>query len=247
MATQVTELNAVAPPSGRLQCWVESLLLGLGVPAAIWAVSRLINSSIPAAVHGTREQRFFYWLIAGAIVEWLFVAILWFVLRRRKLSLSSLGVWRFGTWPAWLAALLIAFLTIASNLRFFPRMHIPIANAFLPHGFHLLAALIIGITAGFCEEVLFRGFLMTEFASAGYGKAMQVLMPGVAFGLSHAGYLNQGFLAWLGIVVPTAIVGMIWGIAYLLGRRSLVPTMVAHFLNDSTALPWITFFMITAR
>jgi hypothetical protein len=32
-----------------------------------------------------------------------------------------------------------------------------------------------------------------------------------------------------------------------LGRRSLFPVMVAHFLNDATALPWIVFVMITAR
>jgi membrane protease YdiL (CAAX protease family) len=71
-------------------------------------------------------------------------------------------------------------------------MHIPIAYAFMPLGFHLVAALLLGITAGFCEEVQFRAFLMTEFANASYGKVMQVLMPGVAFGLAHAGYLNQG-------------------------------------------------------
>ena len=104
---------------------------------------------------------------------------------------------------------------------------------------------MMGITAGFCEEVLFRAFLMTEFANAGYGKLAQVLIPGVAFGLSHAGYLNQGFLPWLGIAIPTAFLGMMWGVAYLLGRRSLVPAIVAHFLNDATALPWISFFMVT--
>ena len=42
----------------------------------------------------------------------------------------------------------------------------------MPPGFHLVAALLLGITAGFCEEVLFRAFLMTEFANqlqkAGY-------------------------------------------------------------------------------
>ena len=86
---------------------------------------------------------------------------------------------------------------------------------------------------------------MTEFAGAGYGKVTQVLGPGIAFGLAHAGYLNQGFLPWLGIMLPTAFLGMMWGVAYLLGRRSLVPSMVAHFLNDATALPWITFFMVT--
>jgi hypothetical protein len=89
-----------------------------------------------------------------------------------------------------------------------------------------------------------RAFLMTEFANAVYGRVMQVLIPGIAFGLAHAGYLNQGFLPWLGIMLP-AFLGIMWGIAYLLGLRSLLPVMVAHFLNDSTALPWIAFFMVT--
>ena len=55
------------------------------------------------------------------------------------------------------------------------------------------------------------------------------------------------FIVWLGIMLPTAFLGMMWGIAYLLGRRSLVPSMVAHFLNDATALPWILFFMVAMR
>ena len=247
MATQAWGGKTVTPSPGRLQCWVESLILALGIPAAIWAVSKLISVSIPAAVHGSPEQRFVFWLSGGVVVEWLFVIGLWFALRSRGLSFRDLGVWRLGTWPAWVVALIFAALSIGSNLRLLPRMHIPISYAFLPHGFHLLAALAMGITAGFCEEVLFRAFLMTQFANAGYGKAMQVLMPGLAFGLSHAGYLNQGFLVWLGIMLPTAFLGMIWGIAYLLGRRSLVPTLVAHFLNDATALHWIIFFMITAH
>src|ERR1700738_579458 len=248
MVTQVSRVvKGVAAPDSRLQCWVESLLLGLGIPSAILVVSKIIAVSIPAAVHGSPEQRFFFWFIAGVIVEWLFVIGVWLVLRRRGLSFKELGVWRLGTWPAWLVALMFAALSIGSNLRLLPRMHVPISSAFLPHGFHLFAALTLGITAGVCEEVLFRAFLMTEFARAGYGKAMQTIIPGLAFGLAHAGYLNQGFLVWLGIGVPTAFLGMMLGLAYLLGRRSLIPVMVAPFLNDATALPWIVFVMITAR
>ena len=74
-----------------------------------------------------------------------------------------------------------------------------------------------------------------------YGRlwqVLQVLMPGIAFGLAHASYLNQGFLVWLAIMLPTALPGMLWGVAYLLRRRSLVPTIVAHFLNDATESPW---------
>jgi len=232
-------------PSGRLTCWTESLIIGLGVPGTIWVISKIISSSIPAAVNGSPAQRFLLWILGGAIVEWAIVIAVWFRLRARGSSFKDIGAWRFGTWPAWLMALLFAALSIGSSLRLLPRMHIPISYAFMPHGFHLTAALLMGITAGFCEEVLFRAFLMTEFASAGYGKVTQVLVPGAAFGLAHAGYLNQGFLPWLGIMLPTAFLGMMWGVAYLLGRRSLVPSMVAHFLNDATTLPWIIFFMVT--
>jgi len=245
MGTHVSRVQTASPAPSRLVCWLESLIVGLGIPGAIWIISKLISLSIPAAVHGSAAQRFLLWILGGVIVEWVFVVVVWFVLRSRGSSFKDIGVWRFGTWPAWVVALLFAALSISSNLRFLPRMHIPISYAFMPRGFHLVAALLLGITAGFCEEVLFRAFLMTEFANAGYGKVMQVLMPGVAFGLAHAGYLNQGLLPWLGIMLPTAFLGMIWGIAYLLGRRSLLPVVVAHFLNDATALPWIAFFMVT--
>jgi membrane protease YdiL (CAAX protease family) len=244
MSTKASVL-LVGRSSSRVQCWLESLVLAVGSPLAIWVVSRLVPLSM--ASHASPELRFLLWISQGAVVLWSFVIVLWFVLRRRGASFHDLGVWRLGTWPAWLVAILFAALSTSSNLRFFPRMHIPISYAFLPPGLHLPAALMIGITGGFCEEVLFRAFLMTEFAEAGYGKFVQVVIPGLAFGLSHAGYLNQGFLPWLGLMLPTAAIGIVWGIAYLLGRRSLVPAIVAHFLNSATALPWILFFMVTAH
>ena len=247
MNTPPSEIQTVRDSPSRLLCWTESLILGLGTPAAIWVVSRIISLSVPAAIHGSLASRFLLWILGGVIVEWSLVIALWFVVRSRRSSFRDLGVWGLGTWTAWVMALLFAALSIGSNLRFLPRMHIAISNAFFPTGFHLVAALLMGITAGFCEEVLFRAFLMTEFAKAGYSKAMQVLLPGLAFGLSHAGYLSQGLLASLGIMLPTALLGMMWAIAYLLGRRSLVPAIVAHFLNDATALPWVAFFMISAH
>jgi len=207
--------------------------------------SQLIKLSIPAASHGSAAERFLWWITGPAIAEWLFVLGVLSILQRRQLSLRDIGVWGMGNMVAWALALFLAALSICGNLRFLPRMGVPISAAFFPQGFHLAAALMMCITAGFCEEVLFRAFLMTEFANARYGKSAQVLIPGIAFGLSHAGYLNQGFLPWLGIAVPTAFLGMMWGVAYLLGRRSLVPSIVGRFLNDATALPWIAFFMVT--
>jgi len=242
---KTSTLDKTAVSHFPLRLWTEFVVLGLGLPAAIWIASQLIKLSIPASKHGSPAERFLWWIAGPAIAEWLFVFGVVFVLHQRGLTLKDIGVWRVGNWGAWVFALSFAALSIGGNLRFLPRMSVPISSAFFPHGFHLVAALIMGTTAGFCEEVLFRAFLMTEFANAGYKKVAQVLIPGAAFGLSHAGYLNQGFLPWLGIAVPTAFLGMVWGVAYLLGRRSLVPAIVAHFLNDATALPWISFFMVT--
>ena len=245
MATNVSGAQAARSSGNRVLCWIEALALGAIVPAGILGVDKLMSASIPTATHGSAEQRFLLWVSHGMIVEWALVAVVWLMLRRRGSSFKELGVWRAGTWAAWVLALGLAALSIANNLRFFGFLHIPIMSAFLPRGFHLIASLMIGTTAAFCEEVLFRAFLMSEFAGAGYGKLMQVLIPGLAFGLAHAGYGSQGWYAWIGVAVPTAFLGMIWGVAYLLGRRSLVPVMVAHFLNDATALSWLLFLPFT--
>jgi hypothetical protein len=225
--------------------WLAWIALAFGFPALLSGISKLIVFGVPEALHGSVAQRFLLSISGGLIGEWLFVIVLWLLLRSRNQSFRDLGTWRFGNWDAWGLALLLAGLSIGNNLRFLPRMHIPIVNAFAPSGFHLAAAIALGITAGFCEEVLFRGFLMTEFASAGYGKVAQVILPGVAFGFAHVGYAVHGIIAAAGIMIPTALLGMMWGVAYLLGRRALVPCIVAHFLNDSTALPWILFFLFS--
>jgi membrane protease YdiL (CAAX protease family) len=237
------QLKGQAIRSESRLCWLEWTVLGFGLLALIAGISRLVAYSVPAARHGSVEQRYVWSLLGGVLAEWLLVIAAWVLLNSRGLSFKDFGTWRLGNWKAWTFALVFAELSIASNLRFFRMMGVPISNAFAPRGLHLVAALLTGITAGFCEEFLFRGFLMTEFAGAGYGRSAQVILPGISFGFSHLGYSVHGFLPAVGIMVPTAILGMMWGVAYLLGRRSLVPCTVAHFLNDYPALPWIGFFM----
>ena len=174
-------------------CWAEWVLLGFGLPALIAGASKLVTSIIPAAQHGTLGQRYLLSLLGPVMAEWVFVIAALLVLKRRHESFRDLGAWRGGNWAAWCVALLFAGMTIASNLRFLPRMGIPISYAFAPTGFHLVASLATGITAGFCEELLFRGLLMTHFAQAGYGKVAQVIIPGLSFGFSHLGTPYMAF------------------------------------------------------
>jgi membrane protease YdiL (CAAX protease family) len=236
------EMRETNRSSRWIQCWLEFLIVAIGVPVAIWIVSKLVSFFIPAAT--SPEKRYILW-ISGSVVQWLFVIALLFVLRSRGSSFKNLGVWRMGTWPAWIVALIFAILSIVGNFQFFHQIGLPISYASFPRGFYIIAGLLMAITAGFCEEVLYRAFLMTGFANAGYGKILQVLIPSLAFGFAHARYPNQGFAVWLDIMLPTAFSGVTCGIVYLLGRRSLVPVFVAHIVIDSIELPWLIMFYMT--
>jgi hypothetical protein len=50
---------------------------------------------------------------------------------------------------------------------------------------------------------------MTEFADAGYGRFAQVFFPGLGFAVAHLGYSVYGVVAAIGIIVPTALLGML--------------------------------------
>src|SRR5256884_5389347 len=155
-------LDETAARHFPVRLWTEFVILGLGLPAAIWVAEKLIKLSIPAATHGSPGERFLWWIAGPAIAEWLFVLGVVFVLRQRQLSLRDIGVWRVGDWRAWVFALFVAALAIGGKLRFLPRLNVPISSVFVPHGFHLSAALKLGFTAEFCDEVIFRAFLMSE-------------------------------------------------------------------------------------
>ena len=140
--TPMIDVRRNSPTPAR--CWAVSAVLALGLPAAIWIVSKLLSWCLPGMAHGSAEQRFLLWISGPALVEWLFVLLVWLLLRARESSFAAIGVWRFGTWPGWLMALLFGALSIASNLRFLPMLHIPISQAFWPHStFHLLTASLV--------------------------------------------------------------------------------------------------------
>lgn len=83
--------------------------------------------------------------------------------------------------------------------------------------------MILSVTAGVCEELLYRGFL-TWLAAAYVGLIAAVLLVSVAFGFGHA------YQGWKG-VVKTAVVGLVMSGIVIVGG-SLLPAMVVHALAD---------------
>ena len=236
--------HPTAPQVSRFSAWVEGLVLSLSIPIAIVLLQFTVRH-LEALWPGDAIQHYCLSVTAICCGEWLVTAAFFWWWKPNRERMAEIGFRGAGTMSAWIVALGITLLSVLNGVSLMRRFGIPVADLWMLRSYHVYASLLMGGTAAFCEETLFRGFLMTEFAKAGYGKAFQVVIPGVFFGLAHLAVLEQGIAVGLGTIIPTAMMGMVWGIAFLLGRRSVVPTVVAHFLNDATVLPWIFFFSIT--
>jgi hypothetical protein len=90
--------------------------------------------------------------------------------------------------------------------------------------FELLVFLALAASAGFAEELIFRGYLTRQFNAWTGSRAIAVVLQGIVFGLAH-GFYGKAMLA---IIVQGWLLGLLacW-------RKSLRPGMLAHWLQDS--------------
>jgi membrane protease YdiL (CAAX protease family) len=94
-------------------------------------------------------------------------------------------------------------------------------------GVEMLPFCALALTAGICEEFLYRGFAIGAFLRAGLSVWEAVLISSFLFGLAH---LYQGYGGALG----TMLLGGLFG-ATRIGYHSLVPVVCWHSLVDLTA------------
>jgi membrane protease YdiL (CAAX protease family) len=85
----------------------------------------------------------------------------------------------------------------------------------------------LAITAGCCEEFLYRGFAMAAFARAGFPIWASVVVSSVLFGAAH---LYQGRSGLIG----TGILGLLFG-AFRAYTGSLLPVAAWHAAVDIVA------------
>ena len=103
-----------------------------------------------------------------------------------------------------------------------------IAERILPQStVELIPYLALAITAGLCEEFLYRGFAMAAFVHAGLPTWVVVLVSSALFGLAHS-YQGRG-----GIVM-TLLIGIVLGISRIV-YGSVVPAIFWHSAVDVVA------------
>jgi membrane protease YdiL (CAAX protease family) len=171
------------------------------------------------------------------VQQWLLTAIAAFIWLHAGRSWESIGMRPLWGWRLWgtavLALALIALnmyqvLTIerSEKARRAARnsQSIKSVEMILPHGdTELRWFFLVSMTAGFCEEFLFRGYLIHALAPllTWWGAAALALIP---FGLLH-GYQGRAG------IIKTAIVGAFMTLT-VAATRSLIPAMIFHALID---------------
>ena len=96
----------------------------------------------------------------------------------------------------------------------------------LPHrGIELASWIALSVTAGICEETIFRGYLQRQFMALTKSAPAGILLSAATFGAAHT---YQGFR----MVILIGLYGAMFGIlAYW--RGSVCPGMIAHAWQDS--------------
>lgn len=166
------------------------------------------------------------WMIALAVV----LAVL-----REKASLSSIGLGKFKiSYLGYALVFIVASNIILALVQIFLET---IGIGFSANIEEILKKaqeyiwwwLAVSITAAICEEVAFRGYVMTRIKGlTGWGWSVPVLISSLAFATGH---LYQG----MGGFIVILIYGMMFAILYAV-TKSIWPGILAHFIQDFSAV-----------
>jgi membrane protease YdiL (CAAX protease family) len=104
-------------------------------------------------------------------------------------------------------------------------LHAPVSEFHVPTGFReMLLWILLLVSAGLCEEIVFRGSLQRQFHAGTRSVAAAVVLQGVVFGLGHT------YQGW-GQAIVISVLGMLYGIL-VAWRRNLHACRTAHAWSD---------------
>lgn len=167
--------------------------------------------------------------------EWVLLLLAWSGLRLKRIRFAELVGFRRGLQALaedvgaagifWIIALVV-LATIGLLLR---AAHLPAPEKTLmtiaPRTWiEMLLWIALSLSAGFCEEFVFRGYFLRQFASLGAGMWVGVLCSSLLFGVSH------GYEGAAGMIAIAAFGAMFCALA--IARGTLRPGMMAHAWHD---------------
>ncbi|HXC49214.1 MAG TPA: CPBP family intramembrane glutamic endopeptidase [Candidatus Sulfotelmatobacter sp.] len=213
--------------------WLIFLFLSVVIP---WRGYTRLKKLLSLPSVDTKEKLALYAVTMA--FQWALVGLVAWRALARGLTIEELGL-RTRGWEGILASGLLGAMFIGGlqwvNLRRIgkmegeaPELLRKLASRLLPVNLlEYLPYSALAITAGVCEEFLYRGFGMAALSKTGLPLWVVVIVTSVLFGLAHA-YQGRGG------VVSTGIFGVLLAIGRL-SFGSLVPVMMWHAGLDLAA------------
>lgn len=175
-------------------------------------------------------------LISTIVMQWAIFLILYVAVFREKTGLKGIGLHNFrAVHIGWAVAFLLASNLILSGLAWvLAQVGLPMPGEIImlvpQDGFGRVIWVLVSFTAGFCEEIAFRGYLMSRLRilSKAPNWIAPTIVSAVVFGACHA---YQGIPGFIVITVYGALFSWLY-----IRTRSLWPGIIAHSLQDLGAL-----------
>jgi len=212
--------------------WISLAVLLLAYPAVAVA-----TADDPSKLTDLlTEEILLIGLIATVFIQWSVFLLLYVATFREQTGLAGLGLGRLRPVDfLWVVAFLVSSNLILAGLAWgLAQIGLPmpgeIALLIPEDTVGRIVWVAVSATAGFCEEIGFRGYLMTRLRLVGKTNSWVVptALSALAFGMAHA---YQGLP---GIILIT-VYGLMFSFLYLRTGR-LWPCILAHFFQDFGAL-----------
>jgi len=206
----------------RPDVWLFTLFLAIVYPIADYFFYSRLKTALQV----------YLWNILAA---WALTAATVVLIFRNNLTLSGFGQ-NLGTYPRTLIviAALVLLVLILSVINKRQKRKLSREKAvkltenvrkLLPStGTERIVCVLVAFTAGFCEEFLYRGWLLNLTGAACGSIWLGLLISSIFFGFAH---LYQGRRG----VIGTGIGGLVFGLVYI-ASRSLLPGQLLHTFLD---------------
>jgi uncharacterized protein len=244
----MTPNTAKPAPIARKGHMVGLLLILFGIAGAGFlaqqraAVPTTTAAAGQLAEHGQAIQLY----LVALVMDWALFVYCYVGVRRRGGNLASLsgGRWKSAKDVLTDIAIAIPFFALWEGVAYGshyildfldPANNAATVDSLLPKSpVEVTLWILLCLTAGFCEEIAFRGYLQKQFHAFTGSIAIAVILQGVIFGVTH------GYQGWKNVVVITAL-GVLYGMLAA-WRRNLRVNIISHAWSDAWE-GWLKFIV----
>jgi membrane protease YdiL (CAAX protease family) len=188
------------------------------------------NAPAPASAGPGGSQEMSYIFMIGSeilLATWIWAGVQWQGGRIKDLIGGRWSSWRqvlrdfavaLPFWVIWEATARLVYALLYPHSSPSNAYQVPTGAA------EIFLWLLVSLAAGFCEELVFRGYLQRQFHAATGSIAAAVVLQAIVFGLVHS------YQGWKPVLVIT-VLGVLYGTLVAL-RRDLRASMIAHVWSD---------------